>query len=95
MICSPLPPSPWIGKKKQKKKESKLRKREMKKKKTYREHQWNTTPHSLGAVELRGIGEPEFLATGAVLPANDGSAVEKDVDALPRGERGRDARVVG
>jgi hypothetical protein len=59
--------------------------------KTYREHNWNTPPHGAAAVQLGRLAQPQLLVAGGILPAEHGRAVEEHLDALARGQLGRDA----
>lgn len=59
---------------------------------TYREDQRNASAHSLCPIELRALTQPQLLIARSVLPAQHGSAKQKDLDALARGQNRRDAR---
>jgi len=58
------------------------------------EDEGDAAADGLGAVELGGGGEPELLGARAILPADDGGAVEKHLDGVAGGEDGGDAGVV-
>ena len=62
---------------------------------THRKDEGDAAADGLGAVELGGVGEPELLVAGAVPPADDGGAVQQDVDGLAGGQAGGDAALVG
>jgi hypothetical protein len=55
---------------------------------THGKHQRDTPAHGLRAVELAGLGEPELLGAGLVLPADHGRAIQQNLDALARRQDG-------
>lgn len=58
------------------------------------EDEGNATADGLGSVEGGSLAEPEAFGTSGVLPAQDGCAVQQDLDALAGGQAGSDAGVV-
>lgn len=58
---------------------------------THWKDEWDTTSDGLGPVELGDIAKPELLVASPILPANDGGAIEKNINTFASRQRGRDA----
>lgn len=61
---------------------------------TYREDEGDTATNCLGAVEGGSLAQPETIVSGAIFPAQNCGAVEKNLDGLTSRQRGSDTGVV-
>jgi hypothetical protein len=56
---------------------------------TYRENNRNTPSDSLASISLRLFANPQLLPALRILPADDGSSEQEDLEALSRRKHGR------